>query len=323
MAGSHAAGGTSRICGGGTIPPRAERSNQRARRAALRSSAVWPKGCRHSQASSRRRPAGSRPSAREALKPDHGGAGSPGRHRGGSLGRPAFTRVQPDERRRPLPRRSISLRDRAPGRRGDRCALDDELRMLVEPLAIVPGGIGIEIDPKCGSEHGRGQVFRIVAAFALAHPEAVMLGKCNRTSRDRRDARARCWRESGAPARRPRRAPRRKMSVRRDAAPARRPRTLSARSAAAGSTTPSPGSAARCRLRAMRTRRRQADADGRRRLGSETRSWEPASSAFTREDLRINRENRKTLLQSCDSRWLTGSTGRHRPRMPQRAGQIW
>src|SRR5690348_7895049 len=88
--------------------------------------------------------------------------------------------------RRPLSRRQSEHRGGdgagpfaggiAAGRRGDRHAVDDEVAELVEPLPLVPGSFGVEIDAEGGGEHRRREILRIVPAFLGGHAVTVMLG---------------------------------------------------------------------------------------------------------------------------------------------------
>src|SRR5262245_61011456 len=65
---------------------------------------------------------------------------------------------------------------RRPLRRGgDRQRVDDEIARLVNLPALVPGGVGVELDAERSGQHGGGQALRVFAALGLGPAEPVML----------------------------------------------------------------------------------------------------------------------------------------------------
>src|SRR5262245_41071519 len=58
---------------------------------------------------------------------------------------------------------------------GDRRAVDDQAAELVELLALVPRGLGIEIEAEGRGQHRRSEVFGLFAARLRGHPIPVQL----------------------------------------------------------------------------------------------------------------------------------------------------
>jgi len=53
--------------------------------------------------------------------------------------------------------------------------VDDEIAHLIDPLALVPGDVGIELHPERRGEHRGCQILHIVGGLGLGHAEAMVL----------------------------------------------------------------------------------------------------------------------------------------------------